>query len=47
MLEEMAAEQGWQERFARSSGKLAELARRARAQHAAGETTELIFPPEE
>jgi hypothetical protein len=47
ILEEMAAEQGWQERFARSGGKLAELARHARAQHAAGETTELIFPPEE
>ena len=47
ILEEMAAEQGWQERFARSGGKLAELARQARAQHAAGETTELVFPPEE
>jgi hypothetical protein len=36
ILEEMAAEQGWQERFARSGDKLAELARKARAQHAAG-----------
>ena len=47
ILEEMAAEQGWQERFARSGGKLAELARQARAQHATGKSTDLVFPPEE
>ncbi|HME20780.1 MAG TPA: hypothetical protein VKI44_05370 [Acetobacteraceae bacterium] len=46
ILEEIQAEQGWQERFRKSGGKLAELARRARTQHASGETTELVFPPE-
>jgi hypothetical protein len=44
MLEEMDAERGWDERFARSESKLAELARRARAQHARGETAPLVFP---
>jgi len=39
--EEIAAERGWEDRFARSENKLAELARRAREQHANGETTEL------
>ena len=47
ILEEMAAEQGWQERFARSAGKLADLARHARAKDAAGQTTDMDFPPEE
>jgi len=47
ILEEMAAEQGWQERFAKSGGKLSERARNARAQHLAGETTDLVFSPEE
>jgi len=44
MLEEMEAERGWDERFAKSESKLAELARRAREQHARGETTPLKFP---
>lgn len=44
MLEEMEAERGWDERFAKSENKLAELARRAKAQHARGETTPLVFP---
>ena len=47
ILEEMEAERGWEERFARSEDKLAVLARRARAQHASGETTELAFPPDQ
>ena len=46
ILEAMEAERGWEERLARSGDKLAELARRARAQHAQGETTELAFPPD-
>ena len=44
ILEEMEAERGWQERFARSENKLAALAKRALTQHANGETTNLIFP---
>ena len=44
IMEEMEAERGWDERFAKSGGKLAELARRAKEQHARGETTPLIFP---
>lgn len=44
MLEEMEAERGWDERFAKSENTLAELARRAKAQHARGETTPLAFP---
>jgi hypothetical protein len=47
ILEEMEAERGWEERFAKSGDNLAELARRARAQHANGETTELVFPPDQ
>jgi hypothetical protein len=47
ILEEMEAERGWKERFAGPGDKLAELARRARAQHATGETTELDFPPDQ
>ena len=43
MLEEIEAERGWDERFARSEGKLADLARRAKAQHASGQTTPLVF----
>lgn len=41
IMEEMEAERGWDERFAKSENKLAELARQARAQHARGETTPL------
>jgi hypothetical protein len=44
ILEEMEAERGWDERFAKSEGKLAEMARRAKEQHARGETTPLAFP---
>ncbi|MBI5164035.1 MAG: hypothetical protein HY985_09045 [Magnetospirillum sp.] len=47
ILEELAAERGWDERFAKSESKLAEMARRAKAQHARGETTPLVFPTEE
>jgi hypothetical protein len=47
ILEETEAERGWEERFARSGNKLAELARRAQAQYAKGETTELVFPPDQ
>ena len=47
ILEEMAAERGWDERFARSEHKLADLARRAKEQHARGESTPLIFPTAE
>jgi hypothetical protein len=46
MLEEIAAERGWDERFARSESKLAELARRAKTQHATGQTTPLVFREE-
>jgi hypothetical protein len=46
MLEEIEAEHGWDERFAKSESKLADLARRAKAQHASGQTTPLIFPEE-
>ncbi|MGO9683023.1 MAG: hypothetical protein ACLPTZ_10635 [Beijerinckiaceae bacterium] len=46
-IEEMAAERGWDERFAASENKLAELARKARDQHASGETTPLVFPAKE
>jgi hypothetical protein len=44
ILDEMAAERGWDERFARSEGKLADLARRAEEQHLRGKTTPLVFP---
>ena len=47
LLEEMTAERGWKEFFARSGHKLAALARRAKAQDAKGETTELVFPPDQ
>jgi hypothetical protein len=47
ILEEMVAERGWEERFGRSEDKLAELARRAREQHAHGETTPLTFRAKE
>jgi hypothetical protein len=47
ILEEIAAERGWEDRFARSENKLAALARRAKAQHANGETSELAFPPDQ
>jgi hypothetical protein len=47
ILEEIAAERGWENRFARSEEKLGALAGRARQQHATGETTELTFPPEQ
>ncbi len=46
IMEEMVAERGWDERLAKSEAKLAELARRAKAQHAGGETTPLVFPEE-
>lgn len=46
IIEEMEAERGWDERFDRSKGKLTDLARRARDQHARGETTPLSFPKE-
>lgn len=46
MLEEMEAERGWDERFAKSGDSLAEMARRARDRHARGETTPLTFPDE-
>jgi hypothetical protein len=47
IMEEIAAERGWEERFAKSETKLAELARRAKEQHAQGETTLLSFPDTE
>jgi|HubBroStandDraft_1064217.scaffolds.fasta_scaffold67783_2 hypothetical protein len=47
ILEEIAAERGWDDRFARSEDKLGALARRARQQHANGETTELTFLPDQ
>ncbi|MGB8278508.1 MAG: hypothetical protein WCF20_11345 [Methylovirgula sp.] len=47
IMDEIAAERGWEERFAKSEMKLAELARRAREQHAHGETTPLSFPETE
>jgi hypothetical protein len=43
MMEEMQGELAWDESFARSEGKLAEMARKAKAQHARGETTPLVF----
>ncbi|MDQ2084291.1 hypothetical protein RA307_29230 [Xanthobacteraceae bacterium Astr-EGSB] len=46
ILDELAAERGWDERFARSEHKLADLARRAKEQHARGQTTPLVFPTE-
>lgn len=46
LLEEMEAERGWEERFAATGDKLAELARRARERHARGETSPLVFPDE-
>jgi hypothetical protein len=47
ILDEIGADRGWEDRFARSENKLAELARKAREQHANGETTELTFPPDQ
>ncbi|MGP0060157.1 MAG: hypothetical protein ACLPID_12810 [Beijerinckiaceae bacterium] len=47
IIEEMEAERGFDERFAASENKLAELARRAKEQHALGETTPFIFPAKE
>jgi hypothetical protein len=44
ILEEITAERAWDERFAKSESKLAELGRRAREQHRRGETTALDFP---
>jgi len=44
IMEEVEADRGWDERFAKSESKLAEMARRAKAQHARGETTPLVFP---
>jgi hypothetical protein len=44
IMEELAAERGWDERFAGSENKLAELARQAKSRHAAGDTTPLAFP---
>jgi hypothetical protein len=46
IMDEVDAERGWAERFGRSGEMLAEMARRALAQDAAGETTELVFPPD-
>jgi hypothetical protein len=46
ILAEMEAERGWEQRFANSETRLAELARRARAEHARGETNDLAFPPD-
>lgn len=46
MLEEMESERRWDEQFAQSEGKLAEMARRARDRHAKGETSPLAFPDE-
>jgi hypothetical protein len=47
ILAEIEAENGWQERFARSENKLAELAQRAREQYARDETTELSILPDQ
>jgi hypothetical protein len=47
LLEELEIERGWDERFARSQDKLAEMARKAKEQHARGETTPLVFPADE
>jgi hypothetical protein len=47
ILEEIAAERAWDERFAKSESKLAELGRRAREQHRRGETSALEFPSKE
>ncbi|OFX09039.1 MAG: hypothetical protein A2516_11290 [Alphaproteobacteria bacterium RIFOXYD12_FULL_60_8] len=44
MMEEMESERAWDESFANSQDKLGELARKAKAQHARGETTPLVFP---
>ena len=38
IIEEMEAERGWDERFAKSGNMLAEMARKAKAQHQRGET---------
>lgn len=46
MLEEMESEHRWDAQFARSEGKLAEMARRAKDRHAKGETSPLAFPGE-
>ncbi len=44
IMEEMEAERGWDERFAKSGNKLGEMARKAKAQYASGETSPLSFP---
>jgi hypothetical protein len=44
IMEELAAGRGWDERFAKSEDKLAEMARRAKEQHARGETAPMPFP---
>ena len=44
-VDENTIERGWTDRFARSGEMLAEMARSAHVQDAAGETTELVFPP--
>jgi hypothetical protein len=41
MLEELASERRWEEAFARSADKLAQLAAEARAEHRAGRTLPL------
>ena len=41
LLAEIESEEGWSRQFADSSEQLAELARRALAEHAAGETEDL------
>jgi hypothetical protein len=47
IMQEMAAERDWDERFAKSENKLAQLARKAKEQHYRGETTPLEFPTKE
>jgi hypothetical protein len=47
ILQEIAAERAWDERFERTGSKLADLARRAREQYQLGETSALEFPSKE
>ena len=44
IIEEMEAERGWEERFAKSGNMLADMANKAKAQYARGETSPLSFP---
>ena len=44
ILEEIEAERGWDDRFAKSESKLTDMARTAKGQFARGETVPLIFP---